>query len=518
MDLQTTQPLSWQALAAAHGLHTSRPKQHQRERRAHRTPRVRHGLMDNRIADLMQRQCVDGERNNHLTVLAGTLLASGVSLDEALHMCHQWNANNPEPLDDERIESTVESILRTDQANHPERYPELIVHTPLFQPDEGKIDRFLSTPPPPREWLLKDLVVLGKVAAVVAPGGHSKSQWLLQVAVGVATGLPVAEYWEIGTQGRVLVYFAEDDHDEIHRRTYQIHQHLKLQGNQSHEQQMVDRLRLHSTVGMDTLLTRTGSSGEVERTTIIDRICAEAKLIDDLKLIIIDPISRFRGGEENSNEDATRFVEALETIAQRTGATVMVSHHTNKGSYQADGDPSQGAARGASALTDGLRWQMNLGRPSQKQLDSIGISNQHAGRYVTATVTKTNYSAFPEPVILERLDGGYLSAVSASSAQQAQQTQAIMRVLQVIANQPRALTARQLERQFAGATHTLQMSVQSLRTTLQAAAARGFLTLEHRKPLALTGPALQLLQAADQRATATRRDATPPRKKRSKNQ
>lgn len=517
MTMPTIEPVSWDQLAAA--LKLQKPATGQLLQ-GPKQPKPVHGrgTAPNRIAELMQRRCVDGERTAHLTTLVGTLLANKVPRDEALRMCHEWNANNHELLDDDKVENTFESILSSDQKNHPERYPELLVHTPLFHPDEGKIDHFLSTPPPLRQWLLKDLVVLGKVAAVVAPGGHSKSQWLLQVAVGVATGLPVAEHWEIGTQGRVLVYFAEDDQEEVHRRLHRINQHLKLQGHKGHESHMIDRLRLHSTVGMDTLLTRTGTSGEVERTTIIDRICAEAELIDDLKLIIIDPISRFRGGEENSNEDATRFVEALETIAKRTGATVMVSHHTNKGSYQADSDPSQGAARGASALTDGLRWQMNLGRPSQKQLDSIGANNQHAGRFVVATVTKTNYSAFPEPVILERLDGGYLSAVSASTAQQAWQTQAIMKVLQVIDSQPRPVSARQLERQYAGVTRPLQMSVQSLRATLQAAAARGLLTVEDRKPLVLNEPARHLLLDTDHRANATRRDATHPRKKRVKNQ
>lgn len=237
----------------------------------------------------------------------------------------------------------------------------------------------------------------------------------------------------------------------------------------------------------------------------------------DLKLIVIDPISRFRGGEENSNEDATRFVEALETIAKRTGATVMVSHHTNKGSYQADGDPSQGAARGASALTDGLRFQMDLRRPSERQLTSIGAVKQNAGRYVVATVTKTNYAAIPEPVILERLDGGYLSAVSASSAQQAQQTQAIGQVLRHIASLPRPLTARQLEQQYAGTQGSLQMPVKALRTTLQSAAARGFLSMENRKPIMLTDAARLLLNDSEG-DNATGRDAPAYRKKRQVNQ
>lgn len=517
MNPHTIEPISWTKLEAALQLKCAAHVKTAVRRMHRRGTPSRHAEVNTRITELMQRRCRDGERTEHLTHMIGVLLAHGIQPDEALRKCQEWNANNHEPLEDEKIEHTFTSILSSDQTNHPERYLEQVVHSPLFHPDEGKIDHFLPSPPPPRQWLLKELVVQGKVAAVVAPGGHSKSQWLLQVAVGVATGLPVANHWEVGAVGQALVYFAEDDKEEIHRRIYRIQHHLALQGHQQFQHTLTSNLRVHSTVGMDTLLTRTSTSGEIERTTIVDRICAEAELMADLKLIVIDPISRFRGGEENSNEDATRFVEALETIAKRTGATVMVSHHTNKGSYQADGDPSQGAARGASALTDGLRFQMDLRRPSERQLTSIGAVKQNAGRYVVATVTKTNYAAIPEPVILERLDGGYLSAVSASSAQQAQQTQAIGQVLRHIASLPRPITARQLEQQYAGTQGSLQMPVKALRTTLQSAATRGFISMENRKPIMLTDAARLLLKDSEG-DNATGRDASDHRKKRPTNQ
>lgn len=473
------------------------------------TQRVGGSVAATNLDELMQRQCGDGERTEHLTRLIGTLLATRIPADEALERCRAWNEQNIEPLDDDKIESTFHSIHATDQRNHPERYPELQTHEPLFDLSAGRIDRYLATDPPPRRWLLNDLIVLGKVGAIVAPGGSSKSQWLLQLAVGVASGLPVAEHWEIGESGGVLVFFAEDDEDEIHRRIKRIVDQFKLAGHATQMADIEERLHVFSTIGHDTLLTKRETTGEVSATSIVRRIAALADQIEDLKLIVIDPASRFRGGEENSNEDATRFVEALETLAKHTGATVLIAHHTNKGSYVSDDKPGQGASRGASALTDGLRWQMNLSRPIDKQLGAIGSSTDQASRYVAATVTKTNYSAFPPPVILERLDNGYLTAVTAAQAQQRAETAAILRIVAVLMQQPKPITARHLEDRFGGMNGQLKMPKHEVRKIVQVATRRGLLAGGERKPLVVTTMSSSMATNADAAAEIT---SKPPEK------
>ena len=461
------------------------------------------------ISDMLAVQCQDGQRNSHLTTLIGKMLAFGIAADDALSKCHQWNANNIDPLDDENIERTFASILSSDQANHPERYPLLLAHEPLFDLSAGRIDRYLASDPPPRRWLLNDLIVLGKVGAIVAPGGSSKSQWLLQLAVGVATGIPVAEHWDIGETGGVLVFFAEDDEDEIHRRIKRITNHVTTAGHGNELQGLEDRLYVFSTIGHNTLLTKREPSGEVTATGLVARIASLAEHIENLKLIIIDPASRFRGGEENSNEDATRFVEALETLAKKTGATVLIAHHTNKGSYSADSEPGQGASRGASALTDGLRWQMNLGRLTDKQLTSVGTSKDQTGRYVAATVTKTNYSAFPAPILLERSDDGYLTAVTAAQAKQRAETKAIQRVVHILRQQPAPISARTLEEHFGGITGALKMPKQDVRDVVKLAIARGLLSGGERKPLQVTDLGEKMAPIT----SAAAEDASPPREK-----
>ncbi|MES2280097.1 MAG: helicase RepA family protein [Pseudomonadota bacterium] len=437
------------------------------------------------MEELMKTSCKDGERTPHLLKLMGSLLASGFDLDESIKHCHRWNKSNLPPLPAAKIESTCASIHSSDQQNHPERYQHLLTNKPLFNLSAGRIGRYLNSAPSPRRWLVKDLVVLGKVGAVVAPGGSSKSQWMLQLAVSVASGIPLADHWEIGETGGALVFCAEDDDDEIHRRLHRIQSHLTMKGHAKDLAGLDQRLFVFSTIGTDTLLTKKGPTGEVSATVTVERIAALARQVPDLRLIVIDPASRFRGGEENSNEDATRFVEALESLAQQTGATVLLAHHANKYS-SSTGDVSQGASRGASALTDGLRWQMNMNRPTDAQAKAFGVSMDVLGSFVAATVTKTNYSAIPAAVLLERVQDGYLSAVNATQARQSAEQKAIVAVLRVLDNQERPISARRLEDDYGGVKKTLQMSKQSVREALKLAADRGYVQGGERKPLVIT--------------------------------
>lgn len=235
--------------------------------------------------------------------------------------------------------------------------------------------------------------------------------------------------------------------------------------------------------------------------------------------VVIDPASRFRGGEENSNEDATRFVEALESLAKRTGAAVLIAHHTNKVSYASDVAPGQGASRGASALTDGMRWQMNLSTGSTKKQTTLGQLGAPAGtKFVTATVTKTNYAALPEPVTLERLQDGYLSVLSATQATQRRMNVILAKLLDALSTQPRALTARAAERQFGGVNGPMGISIHDLRNLIKIAVTRGLLSGGDRTPLTVTALGSVMAQTHKRTEDATKPDVDRPRKKTKQNQ
>lgn len=454
--------------------------------------------------DLM-RPCKDGERTDHLLKLSGSLLARGLPLDQVASICHAWNAQNIDKLPDEKINKTCESIARREAAKHAERqrgHMEVLKEngplTPLFGPAEAGIHNFLVNTPPTRRWLLKDFLPYGIVGLIVAPGGSGKSQFAMQLAYSIASGAPLANHWEVAEQGTVLMLCAEDDAEEVHRRLHRIHAEHSFQGPPAFTGLMQIRLHIKSVVGEDMLLTRRGASTEVDRTRTLERLGLTVKQFQDLKLVILDPASRFRGGDENKNEDATRFVEALEWLRQETGATILIAHHTNKGAINAT-EVNQSASRGASAFTDGVRWQLALSAAGSKTKWKGYYSEADQGRYVEAKLVKSNYTAPQPEVLLRRLDGGYLHAAIGNPSPV---DQALLPLLVLLRDQG-PLTAREVEQHHCGESKTLGVSQKAARSVIKTAVSEGLVDNVQRQPLKLTAHGEALVQELAPRGAGT---------------
>lgn len=449
----------------------------------------------------------DGERTQAVAARAGHLVALGIPIAEVTDICLLWNSRNTPPLDNDKIIRTCASIAKTDERNHPDRalrrlaLAELGPPAPLFDVVDASVGAYLTAAPPPRRWLLDDFLPLGIAATVVAPGGVGKSQLLMQLAYSVATGAPLCGHWPVGEAGSVLMICAEDTAEEIHRRVYRIHQQVGSALGDAWADKLKAHLFVRSTAGQDTLLTRRGQgSAEVARTRIADRLSLTAGQLADLKLIILDPASRFRGGEENSNEDGTRFVEVLEYLVTQTGATILVAHHSGKGALNSKEGASQNDSRGASSLTDGVRWQMVLTtlRPTHKAFNALQATG--VGHYLEASVVKTNYTP-PQPVVfLRREADGYLQAVNAA-APTAGPSPALIALLKLIASNQN-LTAKDIETQHCGPSKTIDIAQRISRGLIHFARGEGLVIGQGRQGLALT-PAGQTMLAMQTSATKT---------------
>ncbi len=302
---------------------------------------------------------------------------------------------------------------------------------PLFSPRDTAVDTYIETQPPERVYLLDDCLPYGKVGAIIGPGGVSKSQLALQLAVAVTTDTPAVDgCWDVSTQGSALCLFAEEDVPEIHRR---LHHQFR---DKTPEIKNAAKHHLHvaSLIAGDNLLTSKGMiSGEAESTIFLERLLATLEAYKDLKLIIIDPASRFRGGDENNAQDTTRFVEALEVISQATGATVLVIHHANKGA--SGGSIDQNNARGSSALVDGVRWVMSLQTMKEKETDKYIIAPDQHTRYLQVRVVKNNYAPPQlEPIWLERTENGILVPATMIPQQALDDTKAKREIIKLLNN------------------------------------------------------------------------------------
>jgi RecA-family ATPase len=274
---------------------------------------------------------------------------------------------------------------------------------PLFDADRSRFGRFLDSAPPVREYILQDVLPTNVVGLLASMGGAGKSYLAFQLAISATSGRPFLGL-TVSKPGRVLCLFAEDDEGELHRRGRVLADHFGLD-DQGHRA-VAQGLYVVSRVGKDNMLTRAASDGDVTRTATVDRLIEGARRIPDLRLIVVDPVSRFRGGNANNEEHATRFVEVLEEIRHATDATVLGLHHVSQAGIKEGG--GQEIVRGSTALVDGVRWVATLQRLRRDQAKDYGLRPDDASRYLRLEIPKSNYTSPFDGLWLRKDAGGVL--------------------------------------------------------------------------------------------------------------
>jgi len=265
-----------------------------------------------------------------------------------------------------------------------------------FNPITDWIDR----EPPRRRDLLRNLLPLGRTGFVVGPRAVGKSQFMLQLAVSIATGTALCGRWPVDEAGGVLALFGEDDGAELRRRLWHIKRTLTPEfAGTTFLNNMRRHLHVASVAGRDTQLSIKWGSG-VRWTDYMQELIAQAQQITNLKLIIIDPLTRFRGERDSSAQAVTRFVEALEHLVTTTGATVLAVQLGRSG------------ARASAVLSEEIRWQMNLLPMSEAQAKRHKIAPEHCGHYVRVSIPKNSYAPPALDSWLKRDDGGLLQAAA----------------------------------------------------------------------------------------------------------
>jgi hypothetical protein len=276
----------------------------------------------------------------------------------------------------------------------------------LFTPEQASVAYFLENHPPERQWILPGVLPLGVGAMFGGAGGVGKSYSTLLLAVSICLGI---DFWGLGqcNPGKVMIFSAEDDRDEMHRRLHKVLDWMIAAGVPFEPYHLEGRLFISDRVGKDNLMTVVRDR-EVQRTAMAERIARTVAQVPGVSLVILDPLSRFRGGSGNAEEEATRFVEAVESVRTYTGATVLLPVHLNKAASRS-GDSSQDAIRGSSALVDGMRWVGTLLGMSEQVGEERGMKPGDHKQWARFEVAKGNYSAPFPGIWLKRQQGGILA-------------------------------------------------------------------------------------------------------------
>lgn len=273
---------------------------------------------------------------------------------------------------------------------------------------------FLLANPPKKSMLLEHVeetrkmggfLPKGIVAMLVGAGGIGKTHLLAQLAISIASGTPwLGQYipsQELGERGKGHVFFGlgENQYDDIHRVLFKASKRLRQQQlDLADPDPLLDvskRIAPFSFCGQQAAFLESGKPSRYFRELKIR--LQEYAPPSGWSLIILDPVSRLLGADaESDNAAATQFIALLEELTMDLPGqpTVLFAHHVNKTAIQLGNKQDQSAARGSSALTDGVRWQVNL----SKNDDGVAILK----------MTKSNFTALMKEIRIQSDSEGFL--------------------------------------------------------------------------------------------------------------
>jgi RecA-family ATPase len=274
----------------------------------------------------------------------------------------------------------------------------------LFE-DYLDVAAVLRSPPPPLDFVLPGLLA-GTVGVLVSPGGVGKSMLALGLATSVAAG---RDAWQLTGEdsrpGPVIVVSAEDPAVILARRLHSLRDSAKPLFK---DPGVVERLHVKCVHGRGfSLGSWDGSAFEPsEALTTLEREVAELRP----RLLVFDTLNRCLAGvSENDNAAVGRIISEIERIVAPTGTAALVLHHVSKATALGGQGGEQQAARGASAITDNARLQLNLVGMTVEDAEARGITAEGRRQWVRLVTSKCNYAAPSDDRWLRREAGGVLA-------------------------------------------------------------------------------------------------------------
>ena len=236
-------------------------------------------------------------------------------------------------------------------------------------------DTYLGEPPP-RRFLVREVFPLGVTGVLAAMGDTGKGMKLLDLSLKVAgsayTANTVMQAKSFGCTvdeegfGRAVILSAEDNRAELHRRMD------RLDPDRAMRKKAADRLLVvpMPNAGGAASLIRSTSRG-VDVTDDFKRLLDQLLELDELKLVVIDPLSSFVQADLNKDSAAVAYLfTELGMVAEETGALILCAHHMRKignaSSPITRPEQARDAIRGVSGIVDGPRVSYAVWPTDQK--------------------------------------------------------------------------------------------------------------------------------------------------------
>jgi len=217
------------------------------------------------------------------------------------------------------------------------------------------VERFVG-PVPKQRFLVEGLFPLGVTSILAAMGDTGKGMLLLDLALKVAASIDqVCGFGQLVTEhGSVVVFSAEDDTNEIHRR-------LERLDPKCERLKYKDRLFIVPlpNIGGSFAILKNVRGKVVEISPEFESVMKQLSRIKDLKLIIFDPLASFIHADLNADPAVGDYLMCLlSDLACSTGASIITAHHMRKLKGEkpiSTVEQARDAIRGTSALVNGVR-------------------------------------------------------------------------------------------------------------------------------------------------------------------
>ena len=265
----------------------------------------------------------EGQRSISITRLAGRYLSKGLSREEILPILCDVNSRNEPPLDEEEVETTLDSIIKTHQRSLPERVE-------YKKEEKGhRINYRLTTlgevlEYPEPTYLIDTILIEGTVSVLGAYTGVGKSITALSIIKSILTGDPLWGKYRVIKTGSVLLVDEETPKSFLRERTEKMN--------------FGKTLPLYFLHFQDVRLDRD------------DCFNALMEKIEEVKpvFLVIDSLIRVHRQKEDDAVSMALVIARLRKIVN-SGTTVLIIHHHKKG----DGPLNQ-KLRGSSDIPGGV--------------------------------------------------------------------------------------------------------------------------------------------------------------------
>jgi hypothetical protein len=215
-------------------------------------------------------------------------------------------------------------------------------------------------------WLVEKIWSSRAVGILGGPPKSFKTWLAVDLALSVASGTKALERFEVKEPGRVVFFGAEDD-KELLKDRFQAVAEARGMNLENLEVLLIDVPVLRLDQSKDQL-----------------RLAHTLKLLRP-RLLVLDPLVRLHGLEENSATEISRLLSFIRSLERDYGVAILIVHHSRKeqGSSQ---QPGQGL-RGSS------------------DLHAFGDSNLYIRRTRDGVLLSIEHRSAPapEPIALELL-------------------------------------------------------------------------------------------------------------------